>query len=42
MIEEKMTRRKKLIWFLMEKKMIIYVDDLNMPKKDTYGSQPPL
>jgi len=24
------------------KKMIIFVDDLNMPRKDTFGSQPPL
>ena len=22
--------------------MIIFVDDLNMPKLDTYGSQPPI
>lgn len=24
------------------KRMVIYVDDFNMPKKDTFGSQPPL
>ena len=24
------------------KRMIAFVDDLNMPKKDTFGSQPPL
>ncbi len=24
------------------RKMIAFVDDLNMPKKDTFGSQPPL
>jgi dynein heavy chain len=24
------------------KRMVIYVDDLNMPKKDVFGSQPPL
>lgn len=24
------------------KRMIIFVDDLNMPKLDTYGSQPPI
>jgi dynein heavy chain len=24
------------------KRVIIFVDDLNMPKLDTYGSQPPI
>lgn len=24
------------------KKAVIFIDDLNMPKKDTFGSQPPL
>ena len=24
------------------KKMVIYIDDLNMPRKDTFGSQPAL
>ena len=26
----------------MGKRVIIFVDDLNMPKLDTYGSQPPI
>ncbi len=42
MIEGKMTRRTKTKMVPDGKKMIIYVDDMNMPKKDTYGSQPPL
>lgn len=24
------------------KKMVIFIDDLNMPRKDKFGSQPPL
>ena len=42
MIEGKMSRRTKTKMVPDGKKMVIYVDDLNMPKKDTYGSQPPL
>ena len=26
----------------MGKRVIIFVDDLNMPRLDTYGSQPPI
>jgi len=42
MIEGKMTRRTKTKMVPDGKKMVIYLDDLNMPKKDTFGSQPPL
>lgn len=42
MIEGKMVRRTKTKMVPDGKKMVIYVDDLNMPKKDTYFSQPPL
>ena len=42
MIEGKMTRRTKTKMVPDGKKMVIYVDDMNMPKKDTFGSQPPL
>ena len=26
----------------MEEKAVIFIDDLNMPRKDFFGSQPPL
>lgn len=42
MIEGKLTRRAKTKMVPDGKKMVIYVDDLNMPKKDMFGSQPPL
>ena len=37
-----MVRRTKIKMVPDGKKMVIYVNDLNMPKKDTYFSQPPL
>lgn len=42
MIEGKLTARSKTKMLPDGKRMVIYVDDLNMPKKDTFGSQPPL
>lgn len=41
-IEGKLVKRAKTKMVPDGKKMVIYVDDLNMPKKDTFGSQPPL
>lgn len=43
MIEGKLEkRRKNVIGAPVGKRVIIFVDDLNMPKLDTYGSQPPI
>jgi dynein heavy chain len=43
MIEGKLEkRRKNIIGAPVGKRVIIFVDDLNMPKLDTYGSQPPI
>merc|ERR1719354_1384339 len=42
-IETKLERkRKNIIGAPKGKRIIIFVDDLNMPKHDTYGSQPPI
>ncbi|XP_035826580.1 dynein heavy chain 6, axonemal [Aplysia californica] len=43
MIEGKLEkRRKNIIGAPKGKRVIIFIDDLNMPKLDTYGSQPPI
>ncbi|XP_060075174.1 dynein axonemal heavy chain 6-like [Ylistrum balloti] len=43
MIEGKLEkRRKNVIGAPTGKRVIIFIDDLNMPKLDTYGSQPPI
>ncbi|CAL1548307.1 unnamed protein product, partial [Lymnaea stagnalis] len=43
MIEGKLEkRRKNVIGAPKGKRVIIFIDDLNMPKQDTFGSQPPI
>lgn len=43
MIEAKMEKRTKNLYVpIGGKQMIVFVDDLNMPSRDAYGSQPPL
>jgi len=37
-----LVRRTKTKMIPDGKKMVIFIDDLNMPRKDTYGSQPAL
>ncbi|TRY65354.1 hypothetical protein DNTS_005929 [Danionella cerebrum] len=42
-IESKLEKkRKNLLGAPRNKKIVVFVDDLNMPKLDTYGSQPPI
>ncbi|KAA3677119.1 dynein heavy chain, axonemal, partial [Paragonimus westermani] len=43
MIEAKLEKKKKGVRGApKDKRVILFVDDLNMPKLDTYGSQPPI
>lgn len=43
MIEAKLEKkRKNVMGAPKNKRMILFIDDLNMPKLDTYGSQPPI
>ncbi|XP_055836500.1 dynein axonemal heavy chain 2 isoform X2 [Episyrphus balteatus] len=42
-IESRTEKRTKVLYVpIGGKKMILFMDDFNMPAKDTYGSQPPL
>ncbi|XP_055643505.1 dynein axonemal heavy chain 6 [Toxorhynchites rutilus septentrionalis] len=42
-IESRLERRKKtLLGAPINKRIIIFIDDVNMPKLDVYGSQPPI
>ncbi|XP_053711973.1 dynein axonemal heavy chain 6-like isoform X3 [Synchiropus splendidus] len=42
-IESKLEKkRKNLLGAPGKKKVVVFVDDLNMPKLDSYGSQPPI
>lgn len=42
MIESKLVRRTKNKMVPDGKKMVVFIDDLNMPKQDQFGTQPPL
>jgi len=41
-IESRLVRRSKNKMVTDGKRLVIFIDDLNMPRKDKFGSQPPL
>jgi len=44
LIDSKVCTRKRKGYFCPEgsKKIVIFIDDLNMPQKEKYGAQPPI
>lgn len=43
MVEAKLEKRRKNVIGAPKGKIVIFmIDDLNMPKLDTYGAQPPI
>lgn len=42
-IEDKLEQKKpSVLGAPVGKKVVIYIDDVNMPKQDEYGAQPPI
>jgi dynein heavy chain len=42
-LEGHLKKRRRLAWGAeQDKRLILFVDDLNMPKQDQFGAQPPL